>query len=276
MLPRPEPHPIFPAIRLTLTVLIAVHVFISAWLVATVDASYTEGPPAPTTVHSLVAIDKDQTLIDVEINRATSLVLYTLSRDSSATVDNSTTSEQGIDGAGNASTVNWLAIGRMAVGASLLVLVLVEALSWVKPSAGRWLRVTAFALALSTIFVLFPASYVYELSSGMGAANNSPGFDLDNSAFAHSHSDAELHLVWIGLELTSDFSGYDLGLVDPANRSNVRATVPTEGTDDASSFVAFESTFAIQYGKNLDALFLVPMLWWLLPGVVKTPTSEEE
>ena len=84
MLPRPAPHRAFGAVRLSITVLLAVHVFISAWLVATVEGTYTEGKPAPAAVHSLVAIDKDQTMIDVEIKNATPLFLYTLTRDADA------------------------------------------------------------------------------------------------------------------------------------------------------------------------------------------------
>ena len=71
MLKRPTPHRVLSGVRVGFTVLLAVHVFISAWLVVTVDGAYTEGKPSPTEVHSLVAIDKDQTVIDVEITKAT-------------------------------------------------------------------------------------------------------------------------------------------------------------------------------------------------------------
>ena len=84
MLPRPRPHRAFGVVRLTVTALLAVHVFISAWLVATIEGTYTEGKPAPTEAHSLVAIDKDQTMIDVEIKKATSFFFYTLERDGDA------------------------------------------------------------------------------------------------------------------------------------------------------------------------------------------------
>ena len=95
MLPRPRPHRAFGVVRLSVTALLAVHVFISAWLVATVEGTYTEGKPAPTEAHSLVAIDKDQTMIDIEIKKATSFFFYTLERDPDATVpvsDSETTS----------------------------------------------------------------------------------------------------------------------------------------------------------------------------------------
>ena len=90
MLMRPTPRPLLSALRVTATIFLAAHVFISAWLVATVDAAYTEGKPSPTHIHSLVAVDKDQTLIDVDIQQATSLLLYSLSRDGSAQASNET------------------------------------------------------------------------------------------------------------------------------------------------------------------------------------------
>ena len=95
MLPRPRPHRAFGAIRLAVTAFLAIHVFISAWLVATVEGVYTEGKPAPTEAHSLVAIDKDRTMIDVEIKKATSFFFYALERDGDASVpvNSSSTSE---------------------------------------------------------------------------------------------------------------------------------------------------------------------------------------
>ena len=63
------------------------------------------------------------------------------------------------------------------------------------------------------------------------------------------------------------FSGYDLGLVDPDNRSNVTAAPPAEESEDARSFLALESTFSVGFGKNMDALLLVPMVWWMCPSV---------
>jgi len=79
VLPRPTPRLGWGVLRTVFIALLAVHVFISAWLVASVDAVYTEGRPAPTEIHSLVAIDKDRTAIDVSVERATSLFIYTLS-----------------------------------------------------------------------------------------------------------------------------------------------------------------------------------------------------
>ena len=72
-------------------------------------------------------------------------------------------------------------------------------------------------------------------------------------------------MIWLGLQLEAAFSGYDLGLVEPENRTAVAEQVPEEGSEDASSFIAFESTFDIQLGKNIDVLLVLPVMWFLLP-----------
>jgi hypothetical protein len=86
-------------------------------------------------------------------------------------------------------------------------------------------------------------------------------------------------LIWLGVQLEADFSGYDLGLVEPNNRTSVAQQVPANGSKDANSFIAFESTFEIQLGKNLDVLLLLPFMWYLLPALSigkNAPTINEE
>ena len=143
MLPRPRPHRAFGAIRLGVTLFLAVHVFISAWLVITVEGAYTEGKPAPTAAHSLVAIDKDRTMIDIEIKKATSFFFYALERDgdagvpvdTSSTEDNDTVTPAENDSEGRDSddergdgNEDWLSTGRQSIKAALIVLVLSELL----------------------------------------------------------------------------------------------------------------------------------------------------
>ena len=121
-----------------MTVLLAIHVFISAWLVATAEGVYTEGKPAPTEAHSLIAIDKDQTIIDVEIKQATAFFFYALERDSDASVPVNDTTPPDESGSGDESEAEdeqgrdedraWLSIGRQSIKFGLVFLVLSEVL----------------------------------------------------------------------------------------------------------------------------------------------------
>ncbi|MDG1539176.1 MAG: hypothetical protein P8Q40_04520 [Candidatus Poseidonia sp.] len=276
--PRPRAFAGSGAVRLTLTALLAVHVFISAWLVATVEASYTEGRPAPTEFHSLVAIDNEQTLIDVRIERATSFVLYTLQRDDSATVpvnssdsDNTTAvddSAEGEDAAPEGSERDWLKFGRDFIKISLVILVMSELVMMVSWKWRHYLRAFAFALTL-VAFTAFPLCYVASLgegSDGDSKAGSAPGAELETQSFAHAEDSFGIKPIWLGFELQADFSGYDLGLVDEEDRAGVIAQPPEENETGAKSFVAFESTFNIELGKNLDALLVLPLMWYFLPA----------
>lgn len=282
MLPRPSPHRAFGIIRLSVTVLLAIHVFISAWLVATAEGVYTEGNPAPTEAHSLIAIDKDQTIIDVEIKQATAFFFYALERDSDASVPVNDTTPPDEPGSGDESEAEdeqgrdedraWLSIGRQSIKFGLVFLVLSEVLMLSSFAWRHHVRSLAFLSTLVAFSVVFPACYMLELSGGGddeedSTATNTPGANIDTVSFVHTNASSDFSLIWLGVQLEADFSGYDLGLVEPNNRTSVAQQVPANGSKDANSFIAFESTFEIQLGKNLDVLLLLPFMWYLLPAL---------
>ena len=289
MLPRPSPHRAFGVVRLSVTALLAVHVFISAWLVATVEGTYTEGKPAPTEAHSLVAIDKDQTMINVEIKKATSFFFYTLERDADAAVpvndgeptsngsssngSSDTTDDNGGErDAASSQDREWLELGRQSVTVALVLMVLGEALMLTGLRWRHHLRTLGFLSAIVAFAVVFPASYMLELTGGLdddedAAASNTPGANLETVTFVHTNASSDASVTWLGFELEADFSGYDLGLVAPENRSAVAEAVPEPGTKDARSFIAFESSFNVQLGKNLDSLLVLPFMWYLMPAL---------
>ena len=277
---RPPAHPLLGLLRTVFVTLLCVHVFISAWLVASVDAVYTEGRPAPTEVHSLVAVDREQTLVDVRMEKATSFIFYNLARDGSvsSTDGNASDSVEESDES-SGTTRDWLSLGRSAVTWSLATVVLAEALALRRSRLTSVLRWTAFGAAVVAVFIAFPASYVASLDGfddEGNASDASPGVELENSAFVHTESSTTTRLTWIGVEVSMDFSGYDLGLIEPDNRSNVTVTAPAAGSEDARSFIALESTFSVGFGKNMDALLLVPFVWWAFPSPKKNVSTEEE
>lgn len=289
MLPRPQPHRAFGILRLGVTGLLAVHVFISAWLVATVEGTYTEGKPAPTEAHSLVAIDKDRTMIDVEIKKATSFFFYTLERDADAAVpvndgestsngtatntsSNTADDNEGERDASSSQDREWLELGRQSVTVALVLMVLGEALMFTGLRWRHHLRTLGFLSAIVAFAVIFPASYMLELTGGLSddedtAASNTPGANLETVTFVHTNASSDASVTWLGFELKADFSGYDLGLVAPENRTAVAEQVPEPGSKDASSYIAFESSFNVQLGKNLDSLLVLPFMWYLMPAL---------
>ena len=63
----------------------------SAWLVVQFDGRYTEGKPSPTNIKAIIAVDDEQTLIDIKMENSTSFVLYMLGRDYDEPKQNETT-----------------------------------------------------------------------------------------------------------------------------------------------------------------------------------------
>lgn len=308
MLVRPKPHPLFAVVRIGVTVFLAVHVFVSAWLVATVQGNYTEGKPSPAEVYSIVAIDKDQTYVDVEVRNSTRLLLYVLARDAGASVpvspepaDNATEppdesnesqEEEKATSSGEQTSTEpraWLELGRNSVKLSLVLLVLSELLML---SSFRWrhhVRTLMFLGAILAFSVLFPASYMLELAGdgddGDGddedtTATNTPGANIETVSFVHTNSSSETRFKWLGVELNAAFSGYDLGLVEPEKRADVAANVPENGSEENESFIAFQSTFNIGLGKNLDSLLVLPVMWFLMPATKRpkahSPSVDEK
>lgn len=280
---RPSHSRVGDGLRVTGTVLIAIHLVLSAWLVIQFEGQYTEGQPAPTKIKALVAIDKEQTLIDVEMENSTSFLLYMLFRDYDEPANSSqqTSEDSSSDDSKKSSSkaeqkddVEWLKIGRQATLVSLVLLCLSECLL----IAGIPFRATLRAVLMFGVvacFLFLPAAYVMDLTGGDdgddGDENDSIAGETfvaqtEQGAMAHEKSSVESSLLMTGIRLELMFSGYDLGLVEPSNYSAVRSEPPGENDTDARSYVEFNSKLDLKFGKNLPSLFFIPLLWFLFPA----------
>ena len=280
---RPQHSRVGDVLRVTGTVLIAIHLVLSAWLVIQFEGQYTEGQPAPTKVKALVAIDKEQTLIDVEMENATSFLLYMLFRDydepANSTQPNS--EDSSFDDSTKSSSkseqkddTEWLKFGRKATLISLVLLCLSECLI----IAGIPFRATlraALMFGVVASFLFLPAAYVMDLTGGDEGGDGDEKDSIadetfvaqtEQGAMAHEKSSVESSLLMTGVRLELMFSGYDLGLVEPSNYSAVRSEPPGENDTDARSYVEFHSNLDLKFGKNLPSLFIIPLLWFFFPA----------
>jgi hypothetical protein len=284
---RPQHSRVGDVLRVTGTVLIAIHLVLSAWLVIQFEGQYTEGQPAPTKVKALVAIDKEQTLIDVEMENATSFLLYMLFRDydepANSTQPNSEDSSFGDSTKSSSKSeqkddTEWLKFGRKATLISLVLLCLSECLI----IAGIPFRATlraALMFGVVASFLFLPAAYVMDLTGGDEGGDGDEKDSIadetfvaqtEQGAMAHEKSSVESSLLMTGVRLELMFSGYDLGLVEPSNYSAVRSEPPGENDTDSRSYVEFHSNLDLKFGKNLPSLFIIPLLWFFFPAKPRT------
>ena len=284
---RPQHSRVGDVLRVTGTVLIAIHLVLSAWLVIQFEGQYTEGQPAPTKVKALVAVDKEQTLIDVEMENATSFLLYMLFRDYDEPANS--TQQNSEDSSSDDSTkssskseqkddTEWLKFGRKATLISLALLCLSECLI----IAGIPFRATlraALMFGVVASFLFLPAAYVMDLTGGGeddekdSIADETFVAQTEQGAMAHEKSSVESSLLMTGIRLELMFSGYDLGLVEPSNYSAVRSEPPGENDTDSRSYVEFHSNLDLKFGKNLPSLFIIPFLWFFFPA---KPRAEQK
>jgi len=295
--------------RITFALLIVVHVLISAWLVVDFNGKYTEGSPAPTEITALVAVDKEETLIEVKMEKSTPFILYMLFRDydssfennesltesnnqsNDTSSDNQTTEDEHSNKKSNGNEVEWLKIGRNSVFVFMFLMIATEILMLFQIRFMTIFRFISWFGLVLCFTVVMPATYVLDLTDD-GAEEQESEDSLAGETFvesaeygsmAHEDSTVDSELIAFGLRFDMTYSGYDLGLVEPENYTEIRENKPEENSTLANSFVKFESTLDIKYGKNLPALFLIPIAWYLFPAVsrkvggdkfVLRPTSE--
>lgn len=283
---RPPPSHVGTVVRGAATVLIVIHIMMSAWLVVQFDGRYTEGRPSPTNIKAIVAVDDERTLIDVKMENSTSFVLYMLTRDYEEPPSNETPSDPSEPSPSNAEEEpeepeERLSQARLFTKACLALMVLTELAMLFGLRLRSTLRGVSWTAVLLCFLVVLPGAYLTDLAGpddGEDSAddNQNSNNDLANETFVaqteegsmvHGTSDIKLSLAPLGVHIDMMFNGYDLGLVEKANQSAVRAEAPEPGSEDASSWVQFESRLTAKAGKNIQSLFILPVLWLVFPAM---------
>lgn len=284
--------------RLTFTVLVVIHVLISAWLVVDFQGRYTEGKPSPTNVNAIIAVDNEKTLIDVEMENSTSFILYMLFRDysepevetnqsenqSESDSTNTDDSSKNKD-AGEDDSTEWLKLGRNVVFIAMILLILSEILVIIGIPFRSTLRVFMWITLVASFAIVIPSTYVLDLVGDDNKDNDDEGVtdsltdetfvqSTESGSMAHEENSFDSNLIFWGVQFDMMFSGYDLGLVEPENYSMIREQPPDENSTDADSFVKFESNLKLKYGKNLPSMLLIPLAWYILPAKPKTKPKQ--
>jgi len=273
-------HPAVAFARASLVVLIALNAAVSVWLIAEFEGQYTEGPPSPARFYALAGVDGEHTMIDVSIENSTRLLVYQLIRDDVGLEDDGGGGGGGgDDGSSDAPTsseqdsVNRLDRARTWIQVTVGLLILMEVLVTFVGLSG-WFRTAGFLAVLVAFLVVLPLAFIGDnpnLADPGSTPNSAPEESAEDEndeqgAFVHEETDFGVGLRYGGFEVNMMYAGYDLGLVEEDNRSNVRETPPEPGTKDAASYVKFDSTLSLRFGPSVVLLLALPVLWLLAPS----------
>ena len=289
---RPAPSHVGTAVRGVATILIVIHILMSAWLVVQFDGRYTEGRPSPTNIKAIIAVDDEQTLIDIKMENSTSFVLYMLVRDYDEPKQNETTPSeppaQSSSSEEDEPPKDRLNQARLFTKACLSLLVISELVMLFGLRLRATLRGVVWSSVLLCFLVLLPGAYLSDLAGGEegdeesksssndSLANETFVAQTEDGAMVHGTSSVDFSLAPLGVHVDMMFNGYDLGLVEKSNQSTVRGEAPEAGSKDASSWVQFESRLTAKAGKNIQSLFILPVLWLAFPAASLRQKTEPE
>ena len=130
-------------------------------------------------------------------------------------------------------------------------------------------RFTSFASFTSVLSVLVLILFILPASWFATVADNPQDFSnsrYDAAFLAHAEFSSTSNLGLGGFTLDFEVSGYDIGMVRPANRSAVEATPPEPTSPDAESYIAISGDLRTEtppYVSEMAYFWLV--LWVLMP-----------
>jgi hypothetical protein len=164
-------------------------------------------------------------------------------------------------------TMIYISIGLTALLLVLICMDLKKQASEIKRTVVR--RFISFASFTSVLIVLVLILFVLPASWFATVADDPQNFSdsRDNVAFlAHAEFSSTSNLGLDGFNLEFEVSGYDIGMVRPANRSAVESVPPQPTSPDAESFIAISGDLRTEtppYVSEMVYFWLV--LWVLLP-----------
>ena len=255
-----------------------------SWFVGTVSATVEEGPLMLGGVSVNVTIDMQEDQDDLSIDFFGPLRLnhWQEERDSRATLSMQEGKEydervnETFDSP-SPSTIKsmTLTLIQTGIGLSVLLLVLVCGDLW-KQRSRLWLtatrRLVSLGSIINTLMILILILLVLPASWLGTIAENPKGIaDSDeNEAFlAHAEFSTDSSLGVNGFTLEFEASGYDIGMIRPANRSTVEAEPPASGTEDAESFILVTGEMRTETPNYLvQMIYYWFAIWVVLPFVL--------
>ena len=252
-----------------------------SWFVGSLSATVDDGPLMLEGVAANATIDMQNEQDDVSIEF---FGLLRLSHWQDERDDRAILSEQGVEeyeenmnetfAAPSPSSVKstTFTLIHVGIGLSTLLIVLIGVdlkKQWSKPlltTARRFVSVASIMNALTVIILILlvlPTSWFGTIADNPQDYSKSD----ENIAFlAHAHFSAESSIGLDGFTLEFEVSGYDIGMVRPANRSAVEAEPPLPGSPDAESFISISGEMGTETPKYVsEFVYYWIVLWIIVP-----------
>ena len=252
-----------------------------SWFVGSVSATVDEGPLQLEGVSVNLSIDmqEEQDDVSIEYFGFARLSFWQNERDDRATLSEQQVEEydENIDEAFSSpspSDVKSLTFTliQISIGLAFLLIALIcidltkQASETKRTVFRRFVSLGSFTSVLTVlvlILLVLPASWFATVADNPRDFTDSE----QNDAFlAHADFSASSKIGLDGFTLEFEASGYDIGMVRPANRSAVEAEPPQPSTPDAESFISIDGEMRTETPSYVsEMVYFWFALWFFLP-----------
>ena len=252
-----------------------------SWFVGTLSATVEEGPLSLEGVSANITIDmqNDKDDLSIELFGPLRLSHWQDERDDRASLSEQQVEEydENIDEAFSSPSPSYvksltftmihISIGLAFLLIALICIDLTKQASETKRTVFR--RFVSFGSFTSVLTVLVLILLVLPASWFATVADNPRDFtdSEQNDAFlAHADFSTSSKIGLDGFTLEFEASGYDIGMVRPANRSAVEAEPPQPSTPDAESFISINGEMRTETPSYVsEMVYFWFVLWFFLP-----------
>ena len=252
-----------------------------SWFVGSVSATVDEGPLQLEGVSVNLSIDMQEEQDDVSIEFFGPLRLsqWQNERDDRATLSEQQVEEydENIDQAFSSPSPSYVksltfTMIHISIGLAFLLIALIcidltkQASETKRTVFRRFVSLGSFTSVLTVlvlILLVLPASWFATVADNPRDFTDSE----QNDAFlAHADFSTSSKIGLDGFTLEFEASGYDIGMVRPANRSAVEAEPPQPSTPDAESFISINGEMRTETPSYVsEMVYFWFALWFFLP-----------
>ena len=252
-----------------------------SWFVGSVSATVDEGPLQLEGVSVNLSIDmqEEQNDVSIEYFGFARLSFWQNERDDRATLSEQQVEEydENIDEAFSSPSPSYVksltfTLIHISIGLAFLLIALIcidltkQASETKRTVFRRFVSLGSFTSVLTVlvlILLVLPASWFATVADNPRAFTDSE----QNDAFlAHADFSASSKIGLDGFTLEFEASGYDIGMVRPANRSAVEAEPPQPSTPDAESFISINGEMRTETPSYVsEMVYFWFALWFFLP-----------
>ena len=252
-----------------------------SWFVGSVSATVDEGPLQLEGVSVNLSIDmqEEQDDVSIEYFGFARLSFWQNERDDRATLSEQQVEEydENIDEAFSSPSPSYVksltfTLIHISIGLAFLLIALIcidltkQASETKRTVFRRFVSLSSFTSVLTVlilILLVLPASWFATVADNPRDFTDS---EKNDAFLAHADFSASSRIGLDGFTLEFEASGYDIGMVRPANRSAVEAEPPQPSTPDAESFISINGEMRTETPSYVsEMVYFWFALWFFLP-----------